>query len=435
MVLAGATPASADNDRPGYIRDAEIERTIADFSAPLFEAAGLDPESVRIYLVKDDRFNAFVAGGMNLFLHTGLIVRSESPGQLIGVIAHETGHIAGGHLIQGQEAMETASIESIIGFVLGVGAAMVGGQAGAGTAIVGAGQAMAQQSMLQFTRQQESAADQAALQLLDATGQSAKGMADNLIVLQHQDVLMAGLQNPYLRTHPLSAERLEAVRQHLAVSPFTDVPERPGREIAMRRAVAKLVGFIEPLAETLRRYPESNTGLDARYARAIAYYRASDLGTAIPLIDSLIAENPKDAYFHELKGQMLYEHGRIPESLIENGNAAALAPNEPLIQFAFAQSQVALEDSVQNQKAIVLLEQVTAREPRYPPAWRLLAVAYGRDGQLGMAALALAEASMARGNRKEAREQAERALQQLPEGTSGWLRANDILGSAGAGAG
>jgi predicted Zn-dependent protease len=435
VLLAGAASAYAKDDRPGYIRDAETERIIRGFAAPLFEAAGLDAEGVRIYIVKDDRFNAFVAGGMNLFLHTGLIMGTESPGELIAVIAHETGHIAGGHLARGQAAMETASIESIIGFVLGVGAAMVGGQGAAGGAVIGAGQSIAMQSMLQFSREQEAAADQAALQYLDATRQSARGMADSLEALKSQDVLMGGQQNPYLRTHPLSNERLNAVKHHLKVSRYTDTPDPPERVAAFRRMVAKLVGFTKTKAETLRRYPESDTDFEARYARAIAYYRANDLKTAIPLVDGLIAEQPRDPYLHELKGQMLYEHGRIEESLAAIRTAVDLAPDEPLLRFALAQSQVGLEDPSANKSAIQLLEQVTASEPRYPPAWRLLAVAYGRDGQLGMAAVALAEAAMARGQRKEAREQAERALQQLPEGSPGWLRANDILSFAGSGAG
>jgi predicted Zn-dependent protease len=289
--------------------------------------------------------------------------------------------------------------------------------------------------MLQFSREQEAAADQAALQFLEATHQSARGMANSLEALRSQDVLLGGQQNPYLRTHPLSKERLDAVKQHLKVSRFTDTPDPPERVAAFRRMVAKLVGFTKTKSETLRRYPESDTSFEARYARAIAYYRAHDLETAIPLVDGLIAENPRDPYLYELKGQMLYEHGRIKESLAANGTAADLAPDEPLLRFALAQSQVALEDASLNKSAIQLLEQVTASEPRYPPAWRLLAVAYGRDGQFGMAAVALAEAAMARGQRKEAREQAERALQQLPEGSPGWLRANDILSSSGTDAG
>lgn len=425
--LASMVPAKGDEKSPSFIRDAEIEATIRAYAAPLFAAAGLEPDAVRVYLVNDDRLNAFVAGGMKLFLHTGLLVRSESANQLIGVIAHETGHIAGGHLARAREAMETASIESIIAFVLGVGAAIASGDAGAGVGVVGAGQAISQQTLLQYTREQEAAADQAALGYLDATGQSARGMLEVLAILRQQEALLASRQDPYLRSHPLTAERINAVSEHVLRSPFTDKPEDP--EFARRhgRMVAKLVGYLYPMNRVLQSYPETDASLEARYARAIAQYRAANLDQALALIDGLIAERPDDPYFQELKGQVLHENGRIREAIPYWERAVALAPSEPLLRFGLAQSRVAVEDPALNRAALADLEEVVRLEPRMPAAWRLLAVAYGRDGQIPMAALALAEAAAARGNAQEARIQAERAMKGLPEGSPSWLRANDIL--------
>ncbi len=426
--IAVAAPARAD-ERASFIRDAEIEAIIRSYATPLFEAAGLDPEAVKVYLIQDDRLNAFVAGGMNLFLHSGLIVRSETPNQLIGVIAHETGHIAGGHLARAQEALEAAAIESIIAAVLGVGVAVAAGESGAGTAVIGAGQAASQLALLQYNREQESAADHAAFALLDKTGQSARGILDTLQLLERQEALLSSGQSPYLRSHPLSRERIATVREHVAHSPYSDAPDSDAFLAAHRRMVAKLFGFIEPLRHTLQRYPDTDRSLEARYARAIGYYRAADLGKALALLDELIAERPDDPYFQELKGQMLYENGRVKEALPYYERSVALAPTQPLLRLGLAQTQIALEDPAVNKSAIAGLGEVVRLEPRNAGAWRLLAVAYGRDGQLSMAALALAEAASARGNRKEARAQAERALKQLPEGSPAWIRANDILGA------
>jgi predicted Zn-dependent protease len=428
--LCPLAPAAAGEKGPTLIRDAEVETIIRGYATPLFAAAGLDPEAVRIYLIQDDRINAFVAGGLNLFLHTGLITSARNANQLIGVIAHETGHMAGGHLVLGREAMKEASIESLIATILGVGAAIVSGQSGVGSVVGAAGQSMMQTKMLSFTREQEAAADQAGMALMDSTRQSTRGVAAFLHLLEQQEALYGASQNPYLRTHPLTRERIESADEHVRNSPYSDVPEPAAILAAHRRMVAKLVGFIEPLERVLQKYPEKDTSIEARYARAIAYYRAADLKQAMPILDGLIAEHPDDPYFQELKGQILYENSRPREAIPFYRQSVALAPTQPLLRYGLAQALIALEQPAENREGLRELEEVVRAEPRNPSAWRLMAVGYGRDNQMAMAALALAEAAAARGDKHTAREQADRALQQLPAGSPAWLRANDILSAS-----
>ena len=430
LAAALIAPAGAQTKPRGFIRDAEIETTIRAYATPLFTAAGLDPQSVRVYLVNDDTLNAFVAGGMNLFINTGLLMRSESANQLIGVIAHETGHIAGGHLARTQEALENATAEMILAYVLGIGAAIATGDSGAGAAVITGGQTIAQRSLLQYSRTQESAADQAALSYLDRTGQSARGLLEFLEVLGDQELLLSSQQDPYLRTHPLSSDRVDTVRNYVSGSPYADSAEPPDFIAAHARMRAKLVGFLRPLGRVLQQYPESDGSLEGRYARAIAYYRAADLKRALPMVDGLIAERPDDPFFQELKGQILFENGRAREALPYYEAAVRLQPDAPLLRQGLAQVQLESGDPELNRAALGQLDEVVRIEPHNAGAWRLLSIAYGRDGQIGMTALALAESAGARGDSKEARQQADRALKLLPENSPAWLRAQDIFNAA-----
>lgn len=429
LVVATTTPATAQSRNPSVVRDAEVERIIRAYATPLFEAASLDPEAVRIVLVNDDQLNAFVAGGMNLFINTGLLMRAESANQVIGVIAHETGHIAGGHLARTQEALANASNEAIIAFVLGMAAA-VAGQGDAGTAIIGAGTTMAQADLLKYSRTQESAADHAAVSYLDATGQSARGLLQFFEILEGQELLLSGRQDPYLRTHPLSSDRIDFVRQHTEQSRYSNAPEPAGFTEGFARMRAKLVGFLRPLNRVLQDYPERDGSLAGRYARSIAYYRAGQVDKALQMVDGLIAEHPDDPFFQELKGQILMENGRGREAIPLYRKAVELAPHEPLLRLGLAQVLIDTEDPELNREALRALEEVTRMERRNHNAWRLLAIAYGRNGEIPMTALALSEAALLRGDNVEARQQADRALQQLPEGSPAWIRAQDIYATA-----
>jgi len=435
LAFTGVRSVDAAGQAPVFIRDAEIEAIIAGYTAPIFTAAGLDPSAVRVYIVKDDSINAFVAGGMNIFVFTGLLLRAERPAQLIGVIAHETGHIAGGHLARRNDALRAATIEAIVACILGVGAAAGSGQGGAAGACQ-LGQQIGYMSLLAFTRTQEASADQAGMSFLDATHQSARGMLEFFKILGKQESLLIGQQDPYLRTHPLTQDRITAVTAHIAHSPYSDVPDRPDFVAGFKRIQAKLRGYTEPLARVLQRYPESDKSLEARYARSIAYAQPgqANLPKAIALADTLIAEDPKDPYFQENKAEILLKSANQAKAALPYYEAAAAAlPDSPLILTELAMAQLAIGDPALVKKAIPELEKVVRIEPKSGSAWRQLCIAYGTDGQVAMASLACAEEA-ATGSSKRAcrqsKEQAQRAMQGLPEGSPAWLRAQDIYNGA-----
>jgi predicted Zn-dependent protease len=408
-----------------FIRDAEIERTIRTFATPLFEAAGLDPEAVEIHVVNDSKLNAFVFGGQRLFITTGLLMRTEHAGQVIGVIAHETGHIAGGHLARLEGEQRSAQMQAIISLVLGA-VAVAAGQGEVGQAVIAGGTHVAGRQLLTYTRGHEAAADQAAVTYLDRTGQSATGMLEFLAILAHQELLSSGRQDPYARTHPITRDRVSFVRNHVANSKFSSAPIPPEYEVLHARMRGKLVGFLRPPTETLGRYPEKDQSLEARYTRAIAYYRKPDLKHAIPLIDALIAEQPSDPYLHELKGQMLYENGRVNEALAPYQAAVRLLPDSSLLRVGLAQVQIALNDAALNEAALANLHEAVRLDRDYPFTWSQLAVAYGRTGRIDRVALALAEKALLLGDEKETRLQVARAEKLLSPGSAGWTRAQDI---------
>lgn len=429
LVLALVLGRSAEAARISLIRDAEIEDTIATYAAPLFTAAGLDGKAVRIHIVNDSRLNAFVAGGLNLFLNTGLLLAAEDPGQIVGVIAHETGHIAGGHLARTEEALRGASALAILSYVLGAAIAAAGSGSGAGAVLMG-GRGIAAQTMLNYTRAQERAADQFAVTVLDRTHQSAKGLLRFLEILSNQEALLSLNQDPYLRTHPLTQERITFLRHHVAESPYS--ANRPPAEWAARfkRMQAKLFGFLKPAARVFARYPESDHSVPARYARAIAEFRRADLDRALAEIGSLIAEFPNDPYFYELKGQMLFENGRIAEAIAPYRRAVALAPDSALIRAGLAQALIESGDESVLKEAAKTLEQAVRVDPQMPRAWRLLAVAYGRSGRPAESALASAEFNYRVGRYRDALRFAKLALKSMPAGSPGALRAEDIEGAA-----
>jgi predicted Zn-dependent protease len=420
-------PADAAGRR--IIRDAEVENTIRAYATPLFEAAGLNAKDVDIYLIDDPTLNAFVAGGMNIFLHTGLIIRSESPNQLIGVLAHETGHIADGHLARFTAHMKDVSTAAVIATILGTAGAIAGGGQAAMGGIIGA-QSAAQQALLSYSRTQESAADQAGMSFLDRSGQSSRGLLNFFHFLEGEELLSSSRQDAYLRTHPLTQDRVQAVEEHVAHSPYSDQPDSSAFMEMHRRMVAKLTAFLSSPSSTLSRYPASDTSVAARYARAVAYYRIPDLAHALPLINQLIAEEPKNPYFYELKGQMLFENGRGAEALDPYQKAVDLLPDSALLRVGLGQVQLERNTPALVKPALNNLQLATRREPNNGFAWDQLAVAYGRDGQFGMSAVASAEAALARGNKRDAREYALRAEKMLPRGSPGWLRSQDIKDAA-----
>ena len=426
VALPFARGAQAADQLPSYIRDAEIESALRLFYTPIFEAAGLDPTVVHVYIVSDPQLNSFVAGGQNVFINTGTIMRSESPNQLVGIVAHETGHIAGGHLIRSEQAMKEATIKSIIAMVVGAGAAAASGNAGAAPAAILGGQGVGMRSFLTFSVAQEATADQAALTYLDKTHQSARGLLEFFQILEGQEVLSAARQSPYLRTHPLTSQRIDNMREHVEHSPYSNVADPPAWVELHKRMKAKLIAFLNPLDYTLQQFPPSDTSVAARYARAVAYYRVPELKKALEQIDGLIQQEPDNPYFNELKGQMLFENGRIADAVAPYKESVRLAPDVALLHVELGQVEIETGDASLTKDALGHLKSAIRFEARNPDAWHFLAIAYGRTGDLGNSALAQAEEAMAQGDKVQARGLAQRAIKLLPAGSPGRLRAEDI---------
>jgi predicted Zn-dependent protease len=418
LCLAPRVPDAAEL----LLRDAEIESDIKIIASPIWRAAGLEPNDVGIYLVQDSQLNSFVAGGQAIFINSGLILRAENPNQLLGVIAHETGHITGGHVLRAKEAMRNASIESIIAMVAAAGAAVVGRS---GAPLLGA-QGVGERSFLQFSMGQEATADHAALNFLDRSCQSARGLLKFFEILQTNELLTGERQESWVRTHPLTQQRIQYLRDHVAQARCSNSTDTAASIELLRRVKAKLHAFLDDPSKTLAAYPESDRSPLARYARAIAYYRIPKLDRALPEIDGLIRDFPNDPYYRELKGQMLFENGRVRDAMRPYEDAVKLAPSAALLRMSLSQVYIESGDPALNKRAIAYLNDASRAEGRESQIWHFLAIAYGRDNQMGMAALSLAEEALANGKKKDATQQSNRAKQLLTKNTPPYFRADDI---------
>lgn len=429
VVLLSATSTLAA-DKAG-IRDAEIERILRGYSEPIFAAAGLDAKSVNIYIINDDSLNAFVAGGQNVFIHTGMITTLKTPNELKGVIAHETGHISGGHLARGADAAGKAEIPMIIGMLAGV-AAIAAGAPDLGLGLLIGSQSVAQREFMTFSRTQEASADQAGAKFLEATGQSPRGMYTVFDLFADQEALSGVKQDPFIRTHPLSRDRASSLLSLVENSPFKDKLDTAKEMEDYEMMKGKLRGFIDPPTAVLRRYPFSDTSKPARYARAAAYFRAADLESALPQIDSLLKEDPNNPYFWELRGQMLVESSKPSEGVPAYRKSVQFAPNEPLLRIGLASALLATEVNSSVPEAIKHLKAALKDEPENGMAWYYLADAYSRSGDETMAALATAERYFSLRRYPQAVSFAQRALPKLKENGRDWQRANDIISIAQA---
>ena len=410
----------------GLIRDAETEHIIREYSEPIFVAAGLDPKAVRIYIVNDNNINAFVAGGQRMFIHTGLITRTETPSQVIGVIAHETGHMAGGHLSRTQEALSSARVPFVLSMLLGIGA-IAAGAGDAGAAILAGGTSVTQRSLLQYSRVQESAADQAAVTYLDRVGESGVGLLATFEQFRDQEVLSARQQDPYVRSHPISSQRLSALQDRVTKSPYYNTPDPPERVFRHEMLKAKLFGFLDRPDVTFRRYPPSDQSAPARYARSVAYHRRGELDRSMAELEPLLADYPDNPFLWELKGQILFESGKVAEAIPPYEKAVELAPDSPLLRVGLGQAMLALENTEMDREALTQLQIATQADRENPTAYRYLAQAYAENGDIGLAELSTAEQHYMRGDLKSAKIHAKRAQQHMPEGTPNWLRAEDII--------
>ena len=425
LAMMVAAPAASAVCPGPCIRDAEIEAILREFSDPLFEAAGLVASDVDIYLINDPTLNAFVGGGQNVHINTGLIIASETPEQLKGVIAHETCHMACGHMVTRSQAMEAAGNMSMVSIGLGV-LALAAGAPDAGVALIGSSSQFGYVTFAKHTRSEESAADQQAVKYLKATGQSADGLLQFFEKNRYQEMLSGARRFPYFSTHPLTNERIGQLRVSAAEARATARPQSERTLDQMARMKAKLIGFLEPANKVYREYPASDLSIPARYARAISAYRVPDIGTALKEISGLIELEPDNPYFHELHGQILFESGSIKESIAPHRRSVELAPDQPLLKVNLARSliQEGAEDKVE--EAVGLIIDALARDRENAFAWHELAQAYGRQNKVGDADLATAEEAYAIGDIRRAHQFAGRAVRKLDPNTPNGRRASDI---------
>ncbi len=430
--LAHAQESGAGGGQPSFIRDAEIENYLHALAAPIYRAADIDPASISINIVESNTVNAFVAGGMNEFFYTGLLQLADSPEQVVGVIAHETGHIAGGHLIRGREEMQNASAEAIFGMILAVAAGAASGNGGLAAGGVSGAQQVAERSFLSFSRTQEASADAAGMSFLDKAGISSRGLLEFFQKLSGQELLPADRQVEYVRTHPLTQDRIDAVQYHLDHSPLKDAKLDDKFYVMHERMKAKLLGYLQPETALLR-YTDKDKRLTARYALSIALYRTGKPDRALSIVDGLIKEEPTNPFFYELKAQIEFENGRIEDCIDLYKKANDLLPDSALLREAYGHALLESKNPANLDIAIKQLLESNRLEEREPFVWHLLAAGWGRKAETtkdtqyeGMANYALAEEALAQGHDRVAGQLADRAMKGLQKGTAYWLRAQDI---------
>ncbi len=432
VALSGMpAPVAAQSRGLPIIRDAEIEQLLRDYTQPILRVAGLAQQNVRVVIINDRSFNAFVMDGHRIFVNAGALLESATPNQIIGVLAHETGHIAGGHLSKLRTELANAQTISILAMLLGLGATFAASRAGnnvggnPGAVAMSAPQVMMQRSLLAYQRQHEDQADRAGVKFLTASGQSAKGMYDTFKRMADQQLFAARGADPYYQSHPLASERLAALAS-ITKTQYWDKKDSPELQLRHDMMRAKLHGFLEGPGTVARRYMPSDQSLPARYARAIATYRHGDVRAALGQIDALIEAQPDNPYLHELKGQALLETGRAAEAVAPLRRAAASAPNPLLIKVMLAQALIGTKDPKLADDAIAYLRQAVASDPDISEGYAQLAMAYGRKGDFAQADLASAQAAFARGDIRTARQLAARAKDRFPVGSPGWVKADDI---------
>ncbi len=422
LVLA-LRPAAAQS----VLRDAETEELFADMSAPLVEAAGLESDGFEIVLINDPTINAFVAGGQRVFIHSGLILAADNANEVQGVIAHELGHVAGGHIVRMSEGASAATGISLLSLILGA-AAIAAGAPDAGLGILSAGTRAAIGRFLAFSRVQESSADLAGAQYLSTAGISGRGSLAFFRRLQNMEYRLAIPQtDSYDRTHPLSGERIAILEELYQNDPAWDTPTDPELEARFQRVRAKLLGFVSEPNQTLIAYPETDSSIPARYARAYAYHKQAHVDRALAEVDALLAQSPHDPYYLELKGQILLESGRPQDALPALRDATRYSRNDPLIAALFGHALIATEDDSHLEEARRVLRTAVQRDNRNPFAWRRLGYIYAQEGDRARAYLATAEYSNLIGQPREAFINARQAMQGIPEGTPDWIRAQDIV--------
>ena len=435
VVAAASLPTRVQGQEAAglpLIRDAEIEQLLREYSQPILRVAGLGQRNIRVVIIPERSFNAFVIDAKRIFINTGALMDAETPNQIVGVLAHETGHIAGGHLSKLREQLANAQTAAILTTLLGVGAAAAAATSrsnnigGNPMAVIVGPQSAIMRSLLSYQRQQEDQADRAGVNFLTLSHQSPKGMYDTFKRMADQQLYAAHYADPYVQSHPMASERIAALAEVARTSPYWDKKDPPELQLRHDLMRAKLFGYTDRPDSVARRFPLNDNSLPARYARAVSAYRHGDPRNAMAQIDSLIQAQPNNPYFHELKGQALVEAGRGQEAIAPLRRAIALAPDPTLIRVLLGQALVSTNDTHLADEAISNLRAAVLSDAEIPDAYDQLAMAYGRKGDIPDADLASAQAAFNRGNFSTARQLAGRAKGRFPVGSPGWVKADDI---------
>jgi predicted Zn-dependent protease len=420
-----AQPAAAQQS---ILRDSETEALLQELMDPLSEAAGLQRGAVDVVLVSDPDINAFVSGGQRIYINSGLINAADSANQIQGVLAHELGHITGGHSISIYQGASKAMKIQLLSLLVGVAAALAG-SAEAGMGAMAMGQQAALGSFLAFSRTQEASADAAGAQYLSKAGSSGRGSIEMFRKFENLE-FRYGMRHDdeatFANSHPLSGDRISHLESDYQKDPAWDRPPDAGQEARFQRIKAKLFGYLAEPAQTLRSYPAYLTSVPARYARAYAYHKQSKMTEALAEADALLATNPSDPYFLELKGQVLLESGKPQDALEPLRRATELTGNDPLIATTFGNALMATEDSIHLAEAETVLKAAVGRDQENPAAWYQRGMVYGARGDMPRAQLASAEQQIMTGSPLEALRNAESAERSLPRGSPDWIRAGDV---------
>jgi predicted Zn-dependent protease len=434
LLCGSAGQAAAQQTKLPVLRDAESEELLRDYARPILKAAGLSQQNIEIVIINSRDFNAFVADGRRIFVNYGALFQSTTPNQIIGVLAHETGHIAGGHLARIREQLASAQTAALIALLVGAAAIGAGAATGQGSnvgqaapGIIMAPQEIIRRTLLSYVRSQEEAADRAAVNYLNATGQSARGMIETFARFKQDQLFISQQVDPYLLSHPTAQNRIAQLETLAQASPHynrKDPEELQFRHDMMR---AKISGYFEKPDVVSRRYPPSNTSMPAQYARAMSLYRWGNIGAAVRQVDALIAQRPNNPYFHELRGQILLESGRAKEAIPSLRRAVELSKGNALIRMMLGQALVQGGSQEDAQDAVRELRFALQREPNAAFGHRQLATAYARIGDRPNADLSAAYAAFNDADFKAAKTLATRAQQSFKVGTPGWLRADDII--------
>lgn len=384
-----------------------------------FKAAGLNPQNAQLILVNDPSINAFVAGGQTIFVHTGLITNAKNVDDFVFVISHEIGHIVGGHVVRGYQEYQRLQKASLITTVLGGLVALASGRPDAGIAVMMGGNTSALGLFTAYRQTEESTADRTAVDIMKKTGYSLLGFNNVMKTIMSYERISDAGETPYFRTHPLTQQRLNDMSYFLANStPLHD-------DLAFNLVKAKLIAFLYPPKQTNSLYQDES--LPAQYARAIALYRSNKVMDSLKAIEQLIKNNPENPYFHELKGQILFETGQIQPSIEAYQNALHYLPDSLLINLSYA--NVLLESAKPNEidQALSALLTVTHQDAEIPAAWQLLGRAYDLQGERDLANYAMAEFYMSTNQISEAKRMAKKAIKGLEKDTVSYQRTKDII--------